>query len=719
MSLLFANLAVEALERVAELLTSSENDGGVELMALCLPCWGVSAHVGSDSPLSLSGRRHVPRGLAGATGVSRTEGAMLSSSTGPRSDRLTRGRLRTGALTAIELIRRIARLFAVVALVALIAVPAAQASTTTISAAAGVQFSGVVDSSPSCTPTSVMIDWGDGSTPSTGTYDAVNNVVTGTHTYTTQGTFSGTVILTGASCTNDTLIASVAAAPQFQQCPPVDKDFGCQFLIVVSASGTTVLQDTTQGPYEGSEDALIGIQNNSSNPISAIPLAAPGSSLFGFDGDGICRPGSPPVPSGCGPPPGGTTCTGSSVCSFPAPPGQPPGYTEPGAQSGSTQNGYEGPTTWYSNVSADLSGGQVNFSPSLQPGQSTFFSQESPPSLAALAVGSTPQVVTFSTPPTVTSRGASFSGVVNPNGAATTAFFQYGLDARYSTRGASGPVYNQSTPGQSVAVSSSHPVIASISALMPNAQYHVRLVASNKSGTTLGPDQTFMTMQDPAPPPPTLGKTLNVKPVSGLVLIKPPAGKALAAGDMLPNAVISTGQGFIPLTQVRQIPAGSQIDARQGSLQLTAAASHGGMQNGAFSGGLFSIAQDRRGPSKGLTTLSLLEGNFRGAPTYASCRAHPAFAAANPSAQAALSRRVLQTLTSSVDAHFRTRGRYSADLVPATVHRAVLTTSDRCNGTLTVVRRGTVLVTDFRRRVTVTVRAGHSYLADAIPRKHK
>jgi hypothetical protein len=205
--------------------------------------------------------------------------------------------------------------------------------------------------------------------------------------------------------------------------------------------------------------------------------------------------------------------------------------------------------------------------------------------------------------------------------------------------------------------------------------------------------------------------------VSGLVFIKPPPGKSLGrAGDVFSNAAITKGQGFIPLTEARQIPAGSQIDARQGSLEVTTAtALRRGKQSGTFKGGVFSISQDRRGPTKGLTTLSLLEGAFTGAPTYASCGAHGSSDGPDPTAQAALSRRVLQTLGASVHGSFRTRGRYSA----ATVRGTVWTVSDRCDGTLTAVRRGTVLVTDFVRRVTVTVHAGHSYLAKAIVRKRK
>jgi len=40
-------------------------------------------------------------------------------------------------------------------------------------------------------------------------------------------------------------------------------------------------------------------------------------------------------------------------------------------------------------------------------------------------------------------------------------------------------------------------------------------------------------------------------------------------------------------------------------------------------------------------------------------------------------------------------------------------TADRCDGTLTRVTRGRVAVHDFRRRRTVLVRAGKSYLARA------
>ena len=61
---------------------------------------------------------------------------------------------------------------------------------------------------------------------------------------------------------------------------------------------------------------------------------------------------------------------------------------------------------------------------------------------------------------------------------------------------------------------------------------------------------------------------------------------------------------------------------------------------------------------------------------------------------------------------FRTRGRYSA----GTVRGTIWDTIDRCDGTLTIVHRGTVDVTDFRTRKTVAVHAGHQFLASALLR---
>jgi hypothetical protein len=212
------------------------------------------------------------------------------------------------------------------------------------------------------------------------------------------------------------LAPSSASAALYSQCPAVYKDTGCQFLVTVSNGSETISEDSTQGPYEGSDDALIGVQNNSSNPVSSIHLSAE-DELFGFDEDGICDPGGGPIPEGCtvqpysnyaektentnkgkecvfegeirkGAP--ATETTDELACAFDPPAGEPTNLTFPEgvepvafSASGIPVTGYEGPTSWFSGIGAlgtSLTGsGTINFSPAIPPGGSTYFGLESPP----------------------------------------------------------------------------------------------------------------------------------------------------------------------------------------------------------------------------------------------------------------------------------------------------------------------------------------------------
>ena len=279
------------------------------------------------------------------------------------------------------------------------------------------------------------------------------------------------------------------------------------------------------------------------------------------------------------------------------------------------------------------------------------------------------------------STGASFSGSVNPQGQATTVFFQYGIDSRFRPGGGTAVIYDQSTTPQTLpADSAAHAVTASASGLVPNALYHVRLVATNATGTTLGPDQTFTTPSDPTPPAPVLGRKVNVKPVSGQVFIL-------------------VGTKLVPLTEARQIPSGAILDTRAGSLQLTTAAGKHKRETGTFGGAIFKLTQARNG----LTNLALAEGAFHGAPSYATCKVHKA---AEASAAAS---KTLQLLHASAKGKFKTTGRYSA----ATVRGTKWTIADRCDGTLTRDLIHSVVVSDFVRHKTIVLHAGQSYLAKA------
>ncbi len=331
------------------------------------------------------------------------------------------------------------------------------------------------------------------------------------------------------------------------------------------------------------------------------------------------------------------------------------------------------------------------------------------------AVPASVPVVHTAAPVVQGSSGAAFSGTVDPEGLATTAYFEYGLDPKYSGGGA--VVYGAKTAAQPIGFDlSNHPVSVSVSGLLPNALYHVRLVAINGDGTTIGPDETFTTAMSAPPPPPVLGKTVNATPVSGLVYIKLPHGKR--ASDVEVNDALIKGQGFVPLTEPRQLPSGTQIDARGGTFDLIAAPAkkHGKQQMITLSGALIGFSQSRTGLTKGLTTISLLENAFPGAPSYATCPKAQADESLAHAAKASPSSAVVQSLHAK-DNHgqFKTRGRYSS----ATVRGTAWQMSDRCDGTLTSVQRGTVSVFVFATRKTITLHAGHSYLARAIIKRTK
>lgn len=79
---------------------------------------------------------------------------------------------------------------------------------------------------------------------------------------------------------------------------------------------------------------------------------------------------------------------------------------------------------------------------------------------------------------------ATLVATVNPGGEATTAQFQYGRTAAYGS----------TTTTQSVGSDTrDHGVSASIGALQPGVTFHCRVLATNATGTTYGPDQTFTT----------------------------------------------------------------------------------------------------------------------------------------------------------------------------------------------------------------------------------
>jgi hypothetical protein len=198
-------------------------------------------------------------------------------------------------------------------------------------------------------------------------------------------------------------------------------------------------------------------------------------------------------------------------------------------------------------------------------------------------------------------------------------------------------------------------------------------------------------------PPPLLGATANVVPVKGEVFVKLPAGAARIAQ--------TKGAGFIPLSEARQIPMGSLLDTRAGTVSVTTAGAKAGQtQAGTFDAGIFQILQSRNKRKKGLTELRLKGTSTARCPAPKRGKRGKGRTAAKR-----LSKKTLRRLRGNAKGKFQTRGSHSA----ATVRGTIWTVTDRCDGTLTSVARGSVVVRDFRRKRNVVLKAGKSYLAKA------
>jgi hypothetical protein len=108
----------------------------------------------------------------------------------------------------------------------------------------------------------------------------------------------------------------------------------------------------------------------------------------------------------------------------------------------------------------------------------------------------------------VTPQTATVNGRVNPHGAPTAFYFQFGQTTRYGKRTSTG---DAGSGGSSRAVS------APLAGLRPNTTYHYRLVAFSSRGTARGGDRKFKTPQIPttssisaSPNPAAFGGTVSV-----------------------------------------------------------------------------------------------------------------------------------------------------------------------------------------------------------------
>ena len=230
---------------------------------------------------------------------------------------------------------------------------------------------------------------------------------------------------------------------------------------------------------------------------------------------------------------------------------------------------------------------------------------------------------------------------------------------------------------------------------------------ANNAPTTLIADGRASggTIIEPGPrtladlPDPALGKNVNVQKVSGVVLV---GVRTAGAGGARAS---QKGIKFVPLTQVRKIPVGAFLNTRRGKVRLQSARNRrGARQNGVFSRGLFQVLQARKRNAKGLTEVRLKGSSFKRCATPRRGKRRGKRSGVDAVGSGG---RTIRRLRGSANGRFRTRGRRSA----ATVRGTVWDVTDRCDGTLTKVKRGRVAVRDFRLKKTIVLRSGKSYLA--------
>jgi hypothetical protein len=293
----------------------------------------------------------------------------------------------------------------------------------------------------------------------------------------------------------------------------------------------------------------------------------------------------------------------------------------------------------------------------------------------------------------VGSSGAVLRGTVDPNGRSTTYYFEYGLTGAYGA---------QTEPTSAGSSNSAKPVSATLAGLEPQTIYHFRLVAYNSKGTRRGPDRAFTTLAAPPPEPgdPPAGGPTPGEPASGSPdLAEPPTPQLGSSVLVAPGAgelfVRRPGtDAFQPLELGSELSVGTEVDARSGALVLTSALPSGATQTGRFGGGRFVIRQGRRG------YIDLhLRGRF--------CTRSGSGARVASVASAARRKRGRRLWGSDRGGRFRTHGKHSHATVRGTRWLVV----DRCDGTLTRVSAGSVVVRDKARGKRVLLEAGERYLA--------
>jgi uncharacterized repeat protein (TIGR01451 family) len=164
----------------------------------------------------------------------------------------------------------------------------------------------------------------------------------------------------------------------------------CNLSIVVT-NGSTSITIANTVPYDGDEDQLIGVTNNSTGVITSIIVSNPGASpaIFAFETDGICA--YQPFTSNSQP------CNGAA----------------PGASN------YGGNASSYTGINGAQDTGTINFSPGIPAGGTGYFSLEGPASASVTILFPVMLTKAFSPNPIVAPGNSTLTFTIsNPNAAA-------------------------------------------------------------------------------------------------------------------------------------------------------------------------------------------------------------------------------------------------------------------------------------------------------------
>ncbi|MFL6038040.1 MAG: hypothetical protein ACJ74B_05360, partial [Gaiellaceae bacterium] len=330
----------------------------------------------------------------------------------------------------------------------------------------------------------------------------------------------------------------------------------------------------------------------------------------------------------------------------------------------------------------------------------TFTTAATPPGPPPLAAPTVANALTTN----IGRTRADVQADVNPNGLLTTFYFEYGVDTAYGSATAPLPAGLGLLPVT---------LLDTFPDLEPGTTYHFRVVATNLIDTTYGPDATFTT--EPAlpviapiiiagPPTPVTKATETHETPSTDAKSDDDSPRAPVEETPQPvltkSAVVALADGSVKTKQpgarewpelgdAMSVPMGAVLDATHGKLTLVTALPGGAVQSAQLWGGQVKLRQ----AANGMVDVYLAGA----APSCVRAR----------TAVASKKKRTKLVWIKDNHGRFRSHGKNSV----ATVRGTLWLTKETCAATLTRVKQGKVAVRDLRRKRTVLVRAGHSYLA--------